>query len=82
MILKQKAFQKHVQIMKRITKKKSATLRYRTCMHNKNSVCTELNSPTPNPLGHIVFDIPERYNLYSTNKPDKLVASKQRREIL
>ena len=47
-------------------------------MHNKNSVYTERNSPTPNPLGHIVFDFPERYNLYSTSEPDKLVASKQR----
>ena len=62
--------------------RKSVTLRYRIRMHNKNSVCTERNSPTPNPLGHIVFDIPERYNLYSTSESDKLVASKQRREIL
>ena len=60
---------------------KSVTLRYRTRMHNKNSVCTERNSPTPYPLGQIVFDIPERYNLYSTNEPDKLVASKQRRNF-
>ena len=44
-------------------------------MHNKNSVCTERNSQTPNALGHIVVDIPERYNLYSINEPDKLVAS-------
>ena len=61
---------------------KSVTLRYRTRMHNKNSVCTERNSPTPNPLGPIVFDIPERYNLHSTNEPDKLVTSKQRQDIL
>ena len=33
-------------------------------MHNKNSDCTERNSPTANPLGHIVFDIPECNNLY------------------
>ena len=80
MILKQKAFKKHVQIMKRKeSQEESVTLRYRTRMHNKNSVCKEQNSPTPNPLGHIVFDIPERYNLYSTSEPDKLVSSKQRR---
>ena len=49
---------------------------YRTRMHNKNFVCMERNSATPNPLCHIAFDIPERYNLYSTSEPDKLVASK------
>ena len=62
--------------------RKSATLRYRTRMHNKKSVCTERYSTTPNPLGNIVFDIPERNNLYSTSEPEKLVVSKQRREIL
>ena len=83
MILKQKAFQKLVQIMKlKENQEKSVTLRYRTCMHNKKSMCTERNSPMPNPLGHIVFDIPERYNVYSTSEPDKLVASKQTRDIL
>ena len=55
---------------------KSVTLRYRTRSHNKNSVCMERNSPTSNPLGHIFFDIPERYNLYSTSEPEKLVAKK------
>ena len=31
----------------------------------------------PNPLSRLVFDIQERYNLYSTSEPDKLGASKQ-----
>ena len=83
MILKQNAFQKIVQIMKlKENQEKSATLRYRTRMHNKNSVCTERNRLTPNPLGRIVFDIPERYNLYSISGSDKLFASKQKRDIL
>ena len=63
-------------------REKSVTFWYRTRMHNKYSVCTERNSATPNPMGHIVFDLPECYNLYSTSEPDKLVASKQRREIV
>ena len=80
MILKQKAFQKLVQIMKlKAKQEQSVTLRYRSHMHNTNCMCTERNSQMPNPLGQIVFDIPERYNLYSTSGPDKLVASKQRR---
>ena len=78
MILKQKGFQNLVQIMKlNKNQEKNVTLRYGTRMRNKNCVYTERNNPTPNPLGHIVFDIPERYNLYSTSEPDKLVASKQ-----
>ena len=40
---------------------KSATSRYRTRMHTTNSVCTERNSPTPNPIGHNAFNIPKRY---------------------
>ena len=84
MILKQKAFQKLVQIMKpkENKEKKRAISRYRIRMHNKNSVGTERNSTTPNPLGHNAFDIPERYNLYSTSEPDKLVAPKQRWKFL
>ena len=42
---------------------KSATSRYRTRMHNKNSACTERTRPTPDPLGHNAFDIPKRYTL-------------------
>ena len=63
---------------------KSVTSRDRTRMHNKNSVCNERNSPTPKPLGpgHRAIDIIERYNLYSTSDPDKLVASKQQQEFL
>ena len=86
MILKQKAFQKLVQMMKlnENQKKKSVTSRYRTRMHNKNSVCIVRNSPLPKPLGYRAIDITERYNLYSTSDPDKLqlVASKQQREFL
>ena len=62
-------------------RKKSATVRYRTRMHKTNSVCTERNSPTPNPLGHNA-DIPERYNLCSTSEPGNLVASKEREFFL
>ena len=51
-------------------------------MHNKNSVCMERNGPLPKPLGHRAIDITERYNLYSTSEPEKLVASKQQREFL
>ena len=52
--------------------------------NNKNSVCLERNSSTPIPLGHSAVDVRSQkcYNLYSTSGPDKLVASKQRREIL
>ena len=59
---------------------KSATSVYRTHngMHNKNSMCMERNGPLPKPLGHRAIDITERYNLYRTSEPDKLVASKQR----
>ena len=46
--------------LKENQEKKSATSRYRTRMHHKNTVCSERNSPTPNPLGHHAFDIPER----------------------
>ena len=84
MILKQKAFQKtctNDETKKKI-KKKSTTSVYRTRMHNKNSVCMERNGPLPKPLGHRAIDITERYNLYSTSEPDKLVASKQQREFL
>ena len=68
-------------------RKKSVTSRYRTRMHNKNSVCMEWNSPTPKPLGYRAIDITELVihffcNLYSTSDPDKLVASKQQREFL
>ena len=63
------------------SQEKSTTSRYRTHMHNKISVFKELNSPLPNPLGHNVFGIIWRYNLYSTSKPDKLVESEQQREI-
>ena len=84
MILKQKAFQKLIQMMKlkENQEKKSATSVYRTRMHNKNSVCMERNSPMPKPLGHRAIDITERYNLCSTSEPDKLVASKQQRPYI
>ena len=62
-------------------KEKSVTSRYRTRMRNKPSVCMERNSSMPKPLGHRVIDITERYNLYSTSDPDKLVASKQQRDF-
>ena len=66
------------------TKKKSATSVYRTHngMHNKSSMCMERNGPLPKHLGHRAIDITERYNLYRTSEPDKLVASKQQREFL
>ena len=62
---------------------KSVTSVYRTHngMHNKNSMCMERNGPLPKPLGHRAIDITERYNLYRTSEPDKLVASKQQREL-
>ena len=65
-------------------RKKSTTSVYRTRngMHNKNSVCMERNGPLPKPLGHRAIDISERYNLYSTSEPGKLVALKQQREFL
>ena len=80
MILKQKAFQELVKNDETKGKpRKSVTFRYRTCMDNNNSVCMERNSPTPKPLGYRAIDITERYNLYSTSDPDKLVASKKQR---
>ena len=42
----------------------------------------ERKSSTPKPLGYRAIAITERYNLYSTSDPDKLVASKQQRELL
>ena len=84
MILKQEEFQKPVQIMKlkeNQGKKVPLCVIKPVCI-TKISVCMERNSPTPKPFGHIVFDIPKCYNLYSTREPEKLVASKQRREIL
>ena len=83
MILKQKAFQELVQMMKlkENQEKRSVTSRYRIRMHNKNSVWMERNSPSPKPLGYPAIDITERYNLYITSGPDKLVASKQQREF-
>ena len=65
-------------------RKKSVTSVYRTRtrMHNKNLMCMERNGPLPKPLGHRAIDMNERYNLYSTSKSDKLVASKKQREFL
>ena len=57
-------------------REKSATSVYRTCMHNKDSMCMERNGQLAKPFGNRTIDITERYNLYSTNKPDKLIASK------
>ena len=70
--------------LKENQEKKSVTSEYRTRtrMHIKNSMCMERNGPLPKPLGHRAVDINERYNLYSTSKPDKLVASKKQREFL
>ena len=60
----------------------TAVYRTRNGMHNKNSMCMERNGPLPKPLGHRAIDITERYNLYSSSEPEKLVASKQQREFL
>ena len=62
MILKQKAFQELVQIMKlKKNQEKNVTYQYRTRMHNKNSACMERNSPTQKPFGYLAVDITERY---------------------
>ena len=53
---------------------KSATLQYRTRMHNKIQ-CALSGSVQWRNLSAI--DITERYNLYSTSEPVKSVASKQ-----
>ena len=85
MILKQKAFQKLVQMIKlkeNQEKKCHIGVSNPQCMHNKNSMCMERNGPLPKPLGHRAIDITERYNLYSTSDPDKSVASKQQRYFL
>ena len=79
MILKQKAFQKLVNMMKlKENQEKSATSRYRTRMHNTNSVCMERNSPMPQPLDNRAIDITERYNFHSTSTsdPDKLILTR------
>ena len=60
----------------------TSVYRTRTRMHNKNSMSMERNGPLSKPLGHRAIDINECYNLYSTSKPDKLVASKKQREFL
>ena len=68
MILKQKVFQELVQNDE--TKGKP------------RKKCHIPNSPTSKPLGYRAIDITKRYNLYSTSESDKLVPSKQQREIL
>ena len=64
-------------------RKKSVISRYRTRMHNKNSMCMERNRPSRKPLtlGYRAIDITERYYLYSTNDPNKLVASERLQEL-
>ena len=85
MILKQKAFQKLAQIMKlkENQEKKNATSRYRTRIMRKQKLgvhgAEQFNTDTSRPHCRRYHQC---YNLYSTSEPDKLVASKQRREIL
>ena len=85
MILKQKAFQKLAQIMKlKENQEKNATSRYRTRIMqktNKSGVhgAEQFNADTSRPQCR---RYQKCYNLYSTSEQDKLVASKQRREIL
>ena len=56
MILKQKAFQKLAQIMKRKENQEKKPHPDIEPDFNKNSVCMERNSSTPIPLGHIAID--------------------------
>ena len=82
MILKQKAFQKLAQIMKlKENQEKKATSRYRTRIKQKISVhgAEKFNADTTRPHCR---RYQKCYYLYSTSELDKLVASKQRREIL
>ena len=66
MILKQKAFQKLVQMMK-LKENQEKKVPYRciepACI-TKKSVCMERNSPMPKPLGHRAIDITECYNAH------------------
>ena len=75
MKLKQKAFQELVQLIeiKENKEKKVSHPGIEPACHNKNSVCMGRNRPTPKPLGYRAIDITERYQLYSTRDPDKLI---------
>ena len=82
MILKQKAFQKLAQIMKlKENQEKKATSQYLTRIKKNLGVhgAEQFNADTTR--SHC-RRYQKCYNLYSTSGPDKLVASKQRREIL
>ena len=84
MILKQKAFQKLAQVMKlkeNQEKKPHPGIEPELCEKQKFSVhgAEQFNADTSRPHCRRYQMC---YNLYSTSEPDKLVASKQRREIL
>ena len=57
MILKQKAFQKIVPIMKLKENQENKCHIAESNSHNKHSLFMERNSPTPNPLGHRAVEI-------------------------
>ena len=83
MILKQKAFQKLVQMMKLKENQEKKCHVLVSNPHAKQKLhAMERNSSMPKPLSHRAIDITKRYNLYSTSEPDKLVASKQQRDFL
>ena len=82
MILKQKAFQKHAQIMKLKENQEKKPHPGIEPEFNKSSGvhgAEQFNADTTRPHCR---RYQKCYNLYSTSEPDKLVASKQRREIL
>ena len=85
MILKQKAFQKLAQIMKlkENQEKKMPHPGIEPELREKQKLgvhgAEQFNADTSRPNCR---RYQKCYNLYSTSEPDKLVASKQRREIL
>ena len=82
MILKQKAFQKLAQIMKLKENQEKKPhpgiepeFNKKLCVHGAEQFNTDTTRPH-------CRRYQKCYSLYSTSEPDKLVASKQRREIL
>ena len=82
MILKQQSFQKTCTNYETKGKpRKKATSRYRTRIKQKIGVHGEEQFNTDTTRPHC-GRYQKCYNLYSTSEPDKLLASKQQREIL
>ena len=81
MILKQKAFEKLIHIMKLKENQEKSHIAVSNPHNNKPSMygVEQSDAEPTRPQNH---RYPWVYNLYSTSEPDTLVASKQQRDIL